>query len=423
MSMTSILIVAVFAIIVLLMVFDKIQAVVALPLMAIALSIVASIPVNTITNDIIGKGVSVLASSIYPTLIAAILGEIIKRTGIAETIIRSAAELGGDNPYLVAILCFFAVGFSFIGLVGGGARIMMGLIVFPIMLSVGVPKLTAGAVMLYSSFIGYLLNVARWKFIQSLVETDMSVVKEYAFMLLVPGIVIGIIMIIVGIKIKGPMFSWAANANSSVNTAKRVPIYSLITPIIPLILVLAFKWDINASFIVAMVYAIVTTQWKNKFKGVYDMLNRSIYDGFSNVAVTIALMFGIGMVVTAARHENLITPIGEVLKAIIPSTPLMIVFVFGLLGPILTLFRGPLNPWGLGAALAGILATSSLPAGVLVAMFWIYDIFVGVTDPTASQVAWTAGYLETTPTKLVRSILPFSWILSLVGMIIAVIMY
>lgn len=173
----------------------------------------------------------------------------------------------------------------------------------------------------------------------------------------------------------------------------------------------------------AIVYAILTTQWKNKFRGVNDMLSKSIFDGFSNVAITIVLMFGIGMVITAAKHPKLVEPIGQMLKLVVPSTSFGVVLVFGVIGPILTLYRGPLNPWGMGAALAGILATGNLPVGILVAMFWVYDYFVGVTDPTASQIAWSAGYLETTTWKLARSILPFSWLTAIIGMIIAVLKY
>lgn len=427
MSFLSIMIVLVFFTIVVLMALDKIKAIVALPLMAIVLALIAGVPVNEITNNIVGKGLAVLSSAIFSTIVAAVLGEIIKRTGIAENIIRGAAELGGDNPYIVAILCFLAVGFSFIGLYGAGARIMMGLIVLPIMLSVGVPRLTAGAILLTSSFLGYLLNVARWKFIQSLVNADMAVIKEYAFMLLVPGVLIGFLMIIIGIKVKGPMFSWAVNINSSTDDKKKnlakVPLYSLITPILPLVLVLGFNWDVNSSLIAAIIYAILTTQWRNKYRGVNDMLLKAIYDGFSNAAITSVLMFSIGMVVTAARHPKLVDPISEMLKMVVPNTSVGVVLFFGIIGPILTLYRGPLNPWGMGGALAGILATGHLPVGILVAMFWIYDYFVGVTDPTASQIAWAAGYLETTTWKLARSILPFSWLTAIVGMIIAVLKY
>ncbi len=422
MTLTSGLILVVFLAIVILMVLDKLNAVAALPLMALVMALVAGVPVTGVVNDIIGGGFGVLASAIYSTLIAAVLGELIKKTGIAEKMIRGAAELGGDNPYLVAILCFFAVGFSFIGLVGSGARIMMGLIIFPIMLSVGVPKVIAGSVMLTSSFLGYFLNVARWKFIQSLVATDIGQIKNIAVVLLIPGIIIALIGIVLGIKIKGRVFSWAAKVES-VEAPKFVPLYAMLTPLVPLILVLGFQWDVNASFIAAIAYGLITTQWKCKFNGTFDMLNKSIFDGFANVAVTVMLMFGIGMVVTAAKHELLVGPITDLIKNVIPTAPVAVVFVFGLLGPLLTLYRGPLNPWGLGAALAGILATSGLPAGILVAMFWLYDYFVGVNDPTASQVVWTTGYLQTTTGKYTKATIGFNLLFVLVGIIIAVIWF
>jgi hypothetical protein len=96
------------------------------------------------------------------------------------------------------------------------------------------------------------------------------------------------------------------------------------------------------------------------------------------------------------------------------------VILFGLIGPILTLYRGPLNPWGLGAALAGILATTSLPLGILVAMFWLYDYFVGVNDPTASQVVWSIGYLQVSGGKYTRATIGFNLVYVLIGIIIAV---
>ncbi|MDR0656730.1 MAG: hypothetical protein LBG22_10490 [Treponema sp.] len=422
MTLTSILIIGVFAVIVLLMVFDKISGIVALPLMAIAMAIIAGVPVTEITNTIIGKGITVLASAIFSSLIAAVLGELIKRTGIAEKLIRTAAELGGDNPYLVAILCFFAVGFSFIGLYGAGARIMMGIIIFPIMLSVGVPKVVSASILLASSFLGYYFNVARWNFIKSLVNTDIELISKVALVLCVPGVIVALIFIIIGIKIKGPIFSWAAKADipGTGDEKKAVPVYALITPVVPLIFVLALKWDVNAAFIAGMLYGIVTTQWKTKFKGVFDMLNKCCYEGFSAMAITITLMFGIGMVITAAQHKMLLGPITDVINLIVPTNPVLIVILFGLIGPMLTLYRGPLNPWGLGAALASILATTSLPVGILVAMFWLYDYFVGVNDPTASQVVWSIGYLQVSGGKYTRATIGFNLGYVLIGIIIAV---
>lgn len=429
MSVTAILIIVVFIAIVVLMIANKINAVVALPLMAIALSVVAGVKPSVIVNDVIGGGVETFASLIITALIASVLGEVIRRTGIAEKLIRSAAELGGDNPYLIALLCFLACGFCFVGLYGGGARIMIGLIIFPIMLAVGVPKTISSFILLSASFLGYFFNVTRWNFIQGLFTVgDVSyvsqeMVQSVAFMLFIPGVIIAVALIIIGIKVKGKIFCWAARNPEAENEAKNVPVISLFSPIVPLILVLAFKWNINTALLFGMFYAFITTQYPVRFKGSLALLNKSIFDGFANISVTIILIMGIGMVIEAAGLEELRTPITAILESIIPDSRLGIILLFGLIGPFLCVYRGPFNPWGLGGALASILIFSNINPGILVAMFWLYDYFVGVNDPTASQVQWSNGYLQLGSDKYSIATAPAGILFCLIGIIIAVIRF
>lgn len=424
MNITTFLIIAAFIIIVGLMVSDKINAVVALPLMAVVLCLIVGVPFKTIMNDVVGKGILGLSDAIFSTLIAAILGEVIRKTGIAEKLIRSAAELGGDNPYVMGILCFLACAFCFIGLSGVGAKIMLGLIVFPIMLSVGVPKVIAAFVMLAGTSIGYFMNVSRWTFIGNLVglEATDPLIKSTATMVIIPGIIISILLIVAGIKIKGPVFSWAAKKEGRDNT-KDVPLYAVLAPVIPLLLVFCFQWNVNTALIVGIIYSVATTQWKNKFRGVLDLINKSAYDGFANVAVTVVLMMGIGMVLAAAKQEALLNPIQTLLTAIVPTSTIPVILLFGFIGPFLTMYRGPLNPWGLGAALIGILLTTSLPLGLIVTLAWLYDYYVAVNDPTASQVTWACGYLQIGVGKYTRGTFLVDALFVLVGVIMAVIIF
>lgn len=424
MNITTFLIIAVFLLIVALMVSDKINAVAALPLMAVSLCLIVGVPLKTIMNDVVGAGMSGLSGAIFSTLVAAVLGEVIRKTGIAEKLIRSAAELGGDNPYIMAIVCFLACAFCFIGLNGVGAKIMLGLIVFPIMLSVGVPKVIAAFVMLAGTSVGYFMNVARWTFIGNLVglEATDPLVKNTAVMVIVPSIIISIILIIVGIKVKGPIFSWAAKREKS-ESGKEVPLYAILAPVIPLLLVLILKWNVNAALLIGIIYAVLTTQWKNKFRGVLDLINKSAYDGFANVAVTVLIMLGIGMVLAAAKQELLLTPIQQLLSALVPSSPIPVILLFGVVGPFLTMYRGPLNPWGLGAALIGILLTTSLPLGLIVTLAWLYDYYVAVNDPTASQVTWACGYLQISVGKYTRGTFLVDALFVLVGVIMAVVFF
>ena len=424
MNITTFLIIAVFLLIVALMVSDKINAVAALPLMAVSLCLIVGVPIKTIINDVVGAGMSGLSSAIFSTLVAAVLGEVIRKTGIAEKLIRSAAELGGDNPYIMAIVCFLACAFCFIGLNGVGAKIMLGLIVFPIMLSVGVPKVIAAFVMLAGTSVGYFMNVARWTFIGNLVglEATDPLVKNTAVMLIVPSIIISVILIIIGIKVKGPVFSWAAKREKS-EAGKEIPLYAILAPVIPLLLVLILKWNVNAALIIGIIYAVLTTQWKNKIRGVLDLINKSAYDGFANVAVTVLIMLGIGMVLAAAKQELLLTPIQQLLSALVPSSPIPVILLFGVVGPFLTMYRGPLNPWGLGAALIGILLTTSLPLGLIVTLAWLYDYYVAVNDPTASQVTWACGYLQISVGKYTRGTFLVDALFVLAGVIMAVVFF
>jgi len=67
-------------------------------------------------------------------------GRILVETGIAGTIIRNAVELGGDKPGLTCILLNLVTALIFTTSYGPGAVVAIGVIVFPIMLSLGIPK-------------------------------------------------------------------------------------------------------------------------------------------------------------------------------------------------------------------------------------------------------------------------------------------
>ena len=79
-------------------------------------------------------------------------GRVLIETGIARTIIRKAVELGGDKPSLTVILLSIVVTAIFTTAYGVGAVVAIGVIVFPIMLSLGVSKNLAAAA--YSMAVG-----------------------------------------------------------------------------------------------------------------------------------------------------------------------------------------------------------------------------------------------------------------------------
>lgn len=422
----SIMVLIVFALMVWLMASNRLPTVLGLPVFAILLALIGRIPFAEVQTKIVKDGIMLLSGAYIPIIIAGILSEVVRQTGIAENIVRRAAELGGDNPVLVAILCFIASAFAFTGLYGTGSLIMIGMIVLPIMISVNVPKVVAGGLLLMGCFIGYAFNVARWQFMVELLGVDIKLVQHFAFIFFFVGIACALIFMFVGIKVRGPVFGWSLKLESGMATGaayEKVPAYALLTPIIPLVLVAAFKWDVIISFLVAIVYAVLTTQGKKKFKGVGNLLTRTIFDGFSSTALTVSLMFGIGMLVKAATHPNLAAPIGDLLKGVYPHSILGYILLFGIFGPPLTQYRGPMNPWGLGAAIAKIMAAGPLSLPALLGAFWTFDFVVGVSDATSSQTVWTAGYVGKTPVDIQKATLPFTWGAALVGVVISAVIF
>lgn len=432
MDLVVIAIIITFLVMVALMVFNKIPTLVALPLMGILLAIVGGVPLKELPK-VVEDGLLLLRGAYIPIIIAGIFGDVIKKTGIAENIIRRAVELAGDNAVVVALVCLGVCIVCFMGLYGTGALIMIGMIIIPIMISVGVPKVVASGILLMGCFIGYAFNAGKWAFFVSLFKigdakdslVTLQSVASFAWKFMIPALIIAVVFVLFGIMKRPKLLSWSLAAPVEMKKEyKKVPVIALLTPVIPVALVLALGLQqVSIAFFIGIAYAVITTQYANKFKGSWNIITSAAYDGFQSTALTVVLMFGVGILVIAAQRPELAEPMGKIITAITPKSVLGFIMVFGIIGPILTQYRGPMNPWGMGAALAKVMAASTLSVPVLLAAFMSFDYIVGVSDATSSQVVWTAGAADTTPVRIQVGTLPFTWLTALVGVILGVILF
>ena len=67
---------------------------------------------------------------------------VMEKTRISETMIKKGAELGGDKTLIVTLVLFIIASILFSVVNGLGTVIMVGTIVIPILVSVGVDKFT-----------------------------------------------------------------------------------------------------------------------------------------------------------------------------------------------------------------------------------------------------------------------------------------
>ena len=85
-------------------------------------------------------------------------GRVLMKTGIASTLIKSVTELGGDKPQITCILLCIVTTACFSSIFGAGAVVAIGVIVLPIFLSLGIPKVLATVAFMMSVGAGMYVN-------------------------------------------------------------------------------------------------------------------------------------------------------------------------------------------------------------------------------------------------------------------------
>ncbi|MEW8979050.1 MAG: transporter [Symbiobacterium sp.] len=395
----------VFLVFAVLMYTKKLSAILALPMMALLIAYLPNpgAPLDAITL-VFGTGATRLASAMMNAIFGAILAYVVYSTGIAETIVKKAAELAGDKTLPVALIMTLATAIAFIALGGLGSIIMVGTLVLPILIGVGIRPLAAASMFLLGISIGGLWNVANWGFYQSVLQVPMETISSFATTNALLLAIATLAYIIVNAR---PRRTTWAMPTKPPTEAPSVPGYALITPLIPVAILLGFQFiggisfDINAALTIGALYGILTTRPRQ----ILNTLGAAITEGIKNVAPVLGLMVGIGMAVVALTAEPVKAVMTPLLSAVVPKSPLGYVLFFGLLSP-LALYRGPLNLYGLGAGVGAILTSVYQPHLVMGALMST-GMIQGVCDPTNTHNAWTAGFTKTDVNDILKATLPY----------------
>lgn len=436
--MVTWLIIIIFVVMCILMYTKKLSAMFALPLMAFLIALSAGIPFNDVAQGeevipgiitlMFAEGTIRLASSIMMLIFGAILAQFVKNSGIAETVIRKISELAGDRPTVLGIAFMIVLSLLFTSLGGLGSVIMVGSIVLPIMTSVGISALTAGCILLIALSTGGIFNLANWGLYIDAMGLTVEEIKSFAYPLGFIFMAFGIAFVIIETKFNGKVnlikkekVAWPIPNKEQQEAApyKKVNVFAMFTPIIPLILVLGFKIDIIAAFVFATIYGLITTANKDSL----ETLTKSVVKGISDSAGAIFLMVGIGMLLKVVMDPRVTEHIGPYLANILPTTGIMFILFFSILAP-LALYRGPLNIWGLGLGIGVIMMdTGKMPPMAIMAALMSVGQIQGICDPTNTHNVWTAAATGKDVNDILRKTLPYVWIASIIGLIVAGISY
>lgn len=258
--LVSVLLLAIFLAFVVLLYLKRISAMLALPLMALLFAVVAKIPREDILEKILEHGPLTFGPAIMAAIFGGMLALFIKNQGIAEAMVRYAAELGGERPVLLSFLLMMVTAVLFMLLGGLGTVIMVGSIVIPIMLSVGVPPLTAACLMLFGLAMGGMLNLGNWQLYVSMLALPQNVVQNFMIILFALFFVTGTLFCIFSLRRSQLHRFWPApeQAAPPLTALHRL---AMLAPFTPLACALLLDWPIVPSFIVGLLFTLlVSTQ-------------------------------------------------------------------------------------------------------------------------------------------------------------------
>jgi hypothetical protein len=397
--LTGVAIVAVFVVLAGLMIARKLPALLAVPIMALAIGALAGVgPVGL--GAIFAQGAVVLAPTIATLIFGALLSRVVLSTGIAESVVTVAAEFGGDQPLVLALVVCAAVALLFTSVTGLGAIIMIGTIVLPVMLTVGVPRATAATLFLMAFALGYIFNLAQWKFYGQIFGVDQHAFGAYIYLL--AAIEIVAIAAFAGVSARTNR-DYATLLVAPPAPKRTVPAVALVTPLLPVLLFKGLGVDATVAFALSALFGALVTRPRD----VVQTLMAAWIRGLEDVAPAIILMLGIGMLLYAARLPAVAAAVTPLIASVAPRTPLAYVLVFGLLSP-LALYRGPLNVYGVGIGVFTVLATMHVVAPVaLVAAVMAVVQVQNVCDPTNTQNVWVANFTGVGVDRIMRLTLPY----------------
>lgn len=416
-----------------LMIARKIPTVLSLFILTIGICLIAQVPPFGVDADgnqigflqtVIQGGAVRLGDAIMTAIFAGWLGMIMEKTNISKTMIKKGAELGGDKTLAVALILFVLASLLFTAIVGLGSVIMVGTIMIPILISVGVDKETSAGILLFSYCVGMTSSLYAVNTYSGITSTDFNTVYGFSAILSILSLVAGCLYIVIQIKRKGKKFAFSV----PVDAGDEDEIYkikgftgamAMLTPIVPILLVALGNFPLIPAFLIAILWACIFTCYRSSWKRTMNLLTKTFYDGFSVTAPANTLCIGIGMLIAAVNQTAVQESFGALITAVTPTTPITFILFFVILAP-LCLYRGPLNLWGLGSGIAALMvAMGVLPANVIMGGFVGVCVMQTLCCPTNTQNVWAASFVGVDVFDLTKHQIFYIWPVVLLGVLYA----
>lgn len=388
--------------------------------MAILWSVIGLVPFNTAIQKVFAEPALNYGPTIIYIVFGSWFGRVLVDSGIAPAISEETNAVGKKKPLIAAILVILVTTLIFVSAYGVGSVIAIGVILLPILLSVGLPRDLALSVFSLAIGAPMYINVVLFNQIKVFFPKDVYGGKylEFGIMATLVQLVAVIIMLIIHRKRINPAnaeenLKIIGAADATEEQIKRVPKIAYVVPIIPVFMNMVFGWDAIPALTLATLIAIFITGNGTTFKKFTDFLNDTIKQSIGDIAGLIMFLMALIMFAGAAQiNAPRFRPIFE---AILPNSHLILALMIGVLAP-LALFRGPLHVWGAGAATAAVLSGTGLFSDAfLLPLLYVPSLMAVSTDITQSWNVWGLDYMKVGTKNFLKLGIPVMWLVSIIN--------
>lgn len=388
--------------------------------MAIIWSVVGMIPANIVIQKVFAEPALNYGPTIIYIVFGSWFGRVLVDSGIAPAISQQTNRVGKKHPVLAGILILLVTSFIFVSAYGVGSVIAIGVILLPIMLSVGIPRDLALSV--FSMAIGapMYLNVVLYNQVKAFFPNAVYGGKYLVFAA-IAGVVQLLAVIIFFVLNRRRIDPANAEQNLEIIGAEQpsddgksnVSVLTYIIPIVPVLMNMIFKWDAIPSLTLATILAMLLTGKMKGYKKFVEFLNNTIQQSVSDIAGLIMFLMALIMFSGAASLDAV--RFKPLFAAILPNSHLVLALALGVLAP-LALFRGPLHLWGAGAATAAVLSGTGLfNDSFLIPLLYAPAILAVSTDITQSWNVWGLSYMKVQSKDFLKHGVPVMWIVTIIN--------
>ncbi|WP_271399693.1 gluconate:proton symporter [Staphylococcus nepalensis] len=388
-------------------------------IMAILWTIIGLVPLDTAIKEIYTDPVLDYGSTIVNIIFGSWFGRVLVDTGIAGSISRRTQTVGNRYPVVATILIACVLALIFSSSYGVGSAIAIGVIMFPIMHSIGVPKHIS--VLVFTLSIGAAMYINNVLFVQFQVffpEVEWGLrYQKFGFTAMLVQMAITIAFILFNRKkIQNGKSKFVATEDENAE-AKEVSPWTYILPILPVALNIILGWDAVPALFLSIIVTLFATGNMRTYTGLIKMINNTAYNAISDIAGLIIMLFVLNMFQAAAVHA--IADFNDVFKHIIPNNKLLLTVIMVFLAP-LAYFRGPLFLYGAGAATASIFVSTGLFDQYFLYGLLVVPSMLGISACiTQSWNLWAAQYNELETKTFLITGLPWIWIATVINLFLA----